>query len=434
MQKRLTIVVLVLGGLLLAPPAWTQDICACEGHPESLGDFTTRDQDTYPEGFSYSTSGTDRLFFPPNDDGVWIFDSFDVSRSDGTVRGDDAVRVIFARNANNDPIRLLVASDVTIAAGGSRIEVNGGTGGPGVANLNGKGAAGGPGGFAGGDGAYLDQTGTSDGGDGVGPGGGAGGDAATRTDALGGRFLGLEELRPLVGGSGGGGGWSDDSGNCSAGGGGGAGGALLIAANGTIDVSGEIQAMGGNGGGASSGCAGRGGGGSGGAIRLVARRLAGDGTITTAGGTTAPAGFDGIVRLEAIDDDYSGTTTPVASRRPAPGPIVNPVTPTVRILAVNGDPTPAQPIGYLGQIDLTLDAPGIQTFDLETSDVPAGTEVEVTVKPKTRSASVRTVVQAVLLDAGSCSTDGVCSAVVPIDLAAGAYIVEAQATFETPAP
>ncbi len=137
----------------------------------------------------------------------------------------------------------------------------------------------------------------------------------------------------------------------------------------------------------------------------------------------------GRIRMEAIFNTFAAdNTSPVAVRAPAPGPLVNPITPTVRITGIDGAATPANPIGFQNAVDMIVDAPGIIQVDLATTDVPAGTDVVVTVKPKVGAPPVS---QNVTLAAGSCAS-GACVAATNFDLAAGAYIVEARATFQTP--
>ena len=119
---------------------------------------------------------------------------------------------------------------------------------------------------------------------------------------------------------------------------------------------------------------------------------------------------------------------PVAIRAPAPGPLVNPVTPTVAIVGVDGQVTPATPVGHRGQIDLVVDAPVPVQIDLATTDVPAGTALEVTIKPKIGRAPFS---ERVTLAPGACS-GGACTAAVVVNLDPGGYILEARATFEAP--
>jgi len=140
----------------------------------------------------------------------------------------------------------------------------------------------------------------------------------------------------------------------------------------------------------------------------------------------------GRVRIEANE-----VTLPVSSIVPAgaasfdvaPGPIVNPIQPAVRIAAVNGTAPPDPPLGALGRIDVRIDLPGPVPIELATRDVPAGTTVELTVKPRLGGVPV---VQTATLDAGACDGAGACAAVLSPDLAAGSYVLEARATFATP--
>jgi hypothetical protein len=431
-----------LGGAAQAQPT---DFCGCAGSPDSLGDFNVRDSATYPPG----TTGTlasphidfvagceDAIRIPAPPDGVLVFDSFSVN---GTTNRGCNLNVAFIPNAANTPITLLVKGDVTIGNQG-RISVRGFNGGAGSSGGAGTPGGPGPGAFAGGEGAYQLVNFAAIGGNGVGPGGGLGADPLLSTLASGGTFVGVPELRPLLGGSGGGGGRSaDGASSASGGGGGGGGGALLIAANGTIDIQGGgfIWADGGAGGNRASNSATSGAGASGGAIRLLANRIQGAGQVFARGanpgnccdGLSANAGTPGRIRMEAIFNTFAANNTdPIAVRAPAPGPLVNPITPTVRITGIDGAATPADPIGFRNSVDMIVAAPGIIQVDLATTDVPAGTDVEVTVKPKVGAAPIS---QNVTLSSGSC-TAGACVAASSFDLAAGAYIVEARATFQTP--
>jgi hypothetical protein len=413
------------------------DFCGCAGSPNSLGNFSSADPSTWPPGTTlvndFYGGCEDAIRVPLPADGVLVFDSITVVRD---ARGCN-VSLSFVGNAANTAVTLLVKGDVTVQSQG-RINASGLRAGDGSSGAAGAPGVGGPGGFAGGEGAYQIVNLGADGGTGVGPGGGVGGVASTHTPPLGGSLLSVPELRPLVGGSGGGGGFSSDgSSGCSAGGGGGGGGGLLVAANGTIDVqtNGIVWADGGVGGTRGSGsCSSQGSGGSGGALRLVAHTIQGGGQILARGGSPGccgefggAGGNPGRIRLEAIANTFSAAgTDPIAVRAPAPGPLVNPIAPSVRITKIDGNATPAQPIGYLNQIDMLVSAPGAIQIDLATTDVPAGTDVEVTVKPKVGGAATS---QRVTL--ASC-TAGACAAASSFDLVAGAYIVEARATFQTP--
>jgi hypothetical protein len=431
--------VVVLSALLAAgnTRAQSSDFCGCAGSPNSLGSFSSGDPSTWPAGTTqmndFYTGCEDALRVPVPADGVLVFDSIDVGPSS---RGCN-LSLSFVTNAANTPVTLLVKGNVTVRSNG-RINVSALRGGDGSGGAAGSPGIGGPGGFAGGEGAYQIVNFGADGGSGVGPGGGTGGVASPRAAPGGGTLLSVPELRPLVGGSGGGGGASSDaSAGCSGGGGGGGGGGLLIAANGTIDVQtgGIVWADGGLGGTRGNGsCSGGGSGGSGGALRLVARTIQGGGAILARGGNAgccgefpSNGGLPGRIRLEAITNNFSASgTDPIAVRAPAPGPLVNPIAPAVRITKIDGNATPATPIGYLNQIDMLVNAPGAIQIDLATTDVPAGTDVEVTVKPKVGGAPTS---QRVTL--ASC-TAGACAAASSFNLIAGAYIVEARATFQTP--
>jgi hypothetical protein len=359
------------------------------------------------------------LEIPLPPDGVLIFSSFMVR---------DGHQVRFSRNEANTPVTILVSGDVTIAGRNGYLVVSGASGANGQPAVNGEGGLGGPGGFRGGSGAYELVNVANRGGDGLGPGGGSGGTPSPLAAGEAGTFVGVTQLVPLVGGSGGGGGASSSSeSGCSAGGGGGGGGAILIASNGTITVNGGIQANGGSGGNRYyDTCSSSGGSGSGGAIRLVANTIAGS-AVT---GLRATGGSPGAIRMEAIKNTmYAATTSPVASRAPAPGPLSNPLAPTVDITSVSGQPVPAPPQGSLGGVDVVVSAPGPTTIEFDTSRVPSGTVVEVTVKPRVGgSASVENVT----LDPANCDGASDCTDSVTVDLASGAYTIEARATFQIP--
>ncbi|HXH06874.1 MAG TPA: hypothetical protein VNI83_09825, partial [Vicinamibacterales bacterium] len=352
--------------------------------------------------------------------------------SSATVPSCCHVEVAFGRNAANTPVTLLVKGDVTITSLGA-FSVRGDNGVGGSFDAPGRGGLGGPGGFRGGDGAYQMVNLANNGGAGLGPGGGSPGIGTTAPPTAGGNatFLASPDLLPLVGGSGGGGGASTSaSAGCSGGGGGGGGGAILIAANGTITIDGSIIAEGGDRGfNASSTCASAGGGGSGGALRLVASSITGTGSLLARGGVNASGvrASPGSIRIEALSNSF-----PMVSNADPdavgslPGPIVNPLTPTVAITAVGGQPVPQPPQGGYGAIDVQIPAPGPTAIDLRTSGVPAGTTVEVKVKP--RVGGTPATGQATL---GSCDAAGVCQGSVTFDLPAGSYVIEARATFQT---
>jgi hypothetical protein len=421
----------LLALLLGTPPsAFGQgiDVCGCASSPTSLGNFRTSDPATWPPGTTFFNGSADFISIPLPPDGVLVFDSFEVALSNLS----DNSYVQFTPNAANTPVTLLVRGNFSVTSS-NVLSVEGSGGSTGTGTTAGVGGTPGPGGYGGGDGAYFSVNLANNGGVGLGPGGGTGGDGiAPLAEPGGGVLISVPELRPLRGGSGGGGGYSTSAGNCSGGGGGGGSGAILIAANGTVTINGTVRANGAAGGSVSnSGCARGGSGGSGGAIRIIANSIAGSGRIEALGGGTnfgGNNGGSGRIRMEAFTNTFGTNIDPAAQRLPSPGPVSNPVNPTVAITAIEGTPPPVDPQGYRGQIDLIVSEPGPVQIDLRTTDVPAGTDVEVSVKPKLNDPPT---VQRLTLAPSSC-VSGVCTAAMSIDLNPGSYIVEARATFEAP--
>jgi hypothetical protein len=425
----LMVAAFVAGGLLLHAQVQI-DICGCTNNPASLGvldtgaSLTSAQQQVMTRGFR-----TLDIQLPP--DGVLVFDSINLRSA---ANESCCLIVTFTRSVANSPATLLVKGNVTIPSSVT-LTLNGEQGTDANTNTLGVGGRGGPGGFRGNDGAYQLVNFATIGGTGLGPGGGAG--AATPHSAGGigggGTFVGATDLLPLIGGSGGGGGSSISTApGCAGGGGGGGGGALLIAANGTIQIDGSITADGGRYGslGGASTCTSYGGPGSGGAVRLLGYTIQGSGSVFARGGQgpTGINGSAGSIRLEALNNTLQvGNTTPLATRTPGPGPIVNVITPTVAITTVGGQPVPSPPQGGVGVVDLVLPIPGSTSIGFATTGVPTGTTVNVTVKPRVGGAPITTPVTLT-----SCDANGACLASVSFDLAAGAYFVEARATFQTP--
>jgi hypothetical protein len=432
---------LLLAATVLAAPLVAQtptpDFCGCRDNPNSLGAFDTRDKTTWPPG---TTVSSNVVTLPTPADGVLVFDSMRIEWANNQGVACCTVEVGFQRNAANTPVTVLVKGDVNVVNTGY-LSVRGATGGQATSDVFGAGGLGGNGGFRGGDGAYRLANGATDGGVALGPAGGVGATGTPAAGAGGGTFIGATDLLPLVGGSGGGGGRSTTSStSCSGGGGGGGGGGLLLAANGTITLNnangntGSIWADGGSGGGATSfSCASGGGGGAGGALRLIANTITGAGRIFARGGRRWEDGLQagaGVIRMESFTNNINVTfTDPVASRTTTPGPLVNPFTPSVVVTAVAGQPVPAAPQGVFGGIDVQIPSPGPAAIDLASDGVPAGTIVEVKVKPRVGAPALA---QNVTL--ANCDGSGHCLASITFDLAAGLYAVEARATFQSPAP
>jgi len=106
---------------------------------------------------------------------------------------------------------------------------------------------------------------------------------------------------------------------------------------------------------------------------------------------------------------------------------VAPIAPTVTITRINGQPLPAPPQGGFGKTDLVLAAPGSIPIDIQTSAVPGGTTVQITVKPRVGGGSVS---QSPALSA--CDGTGLCTTSASFDLPPGEFVIEAKATFQTP--
>jgi hypothetical protein len=355
--------------------------------------------------FDSGSTGTDGAFMPTAD--VTLTLPPDGTLQFTTVSVPAGVTVTFARNATNTPVTILATGDVTIAG---TIDVSGARGGRGspsgtVVAPN-RGLAG-PGGFDGGNGA--NGIASNVGGAGLGPGGGSGGRPlfgggggyATRggdgwpwdRGGPGGPTYGSPALLPLIGGSGGGGG-GGDFGQTGAGGGGG-GGAIVIAASGTLTLTGQILARGGDAGGVNPEMPG--GGGSGGAIRLVATAITGTGgKLDVAGGNHETSfnmggnrGGAGRIRVEAYTNtattNFSGVIPSIAQ----PTSIALPTGASLRIASVAGVSAPATPAASLSAPDITLPGGIASPVDVvvTAAHVPVGTAVTVIVKGLTGPAS-----------------------------------------------
>lgn len=422
-------VVLACCGAGVATPVRAQSICGCESTPGLVALDTNDPASVAAVG---GTINFNVVEVPLPADGVIRLASLRAERTP-THSGSAVVRFTAPANQPAPAVTLLVAGNVVLGPGGY-LDLNGQPGTGGSTADAGSGGAGGPGGFRGGDGAFQRVTQVSDGGAGFGPGGGVAGTGTPLATGGFGTFFGVPELLPLVGGSGGGGGASSATGlNCSGGGGGGGGGAILVAANGTITLNGLIRANAGNGAGSANGtCASAGGDGSGGAVRLVANRVEGSGSIQAIGRNSADLLSAGRVRIEANERTFPANAiapSSVATFDLAPGPITNPITPTVRITSVNGAAPPNPPLGALGRIDIVLQTGGVVPIGVETASVPAGTTVEVTAKPRVGGAPI---VSTATLDSGNCTGAGICTALVAPDLSPGNWLIEARATFSTP--
>jgi len=439
MRKLFSRLILFTTAALVPLYAGAIDICGCEGHPDSLGNFDMRDPSTWPAGTTLDTSVNPVIMYlDVPEDGILIFDN--IIFASITTKSLD---LKFRRNANsnphNKPITLLVAGDIDFVCDdgcGIKLNLNGSDGLNGSINVNGHGGAPGPGGFRGGDGAYLAITGDSSffGGGGLGPTGGPGTHGWYGGDAT---YSGGAELRPMIGGSGGGGGSSISTDlGCSAGGGGGGGGAITLVANGSVRFSAwggaGILANGGKPGNSfNTGCALRGGYGSGGGIRIVANKvLKGPvGALMTQLSATGGSVGNGIIRIEALENSLTSTGSPVPIRSSVLASIVNPIVSSVKFIAVDGEPVPEILSGSVGGIDLIVPAAGEISLQLETQGIPSGTSLNVSVKPKLGGPAIT---KSVPVDPDNCENTGHCIVIATFNLLSNTYFAEAVATFLVP--
>lgn len=415
---------LLFAAMLAAPPATAYD----SGSTGADGAFAPAASVTLP--------------LPPS--GIFNFTSVNIPRN---------VTVRFQRNTANTPVVILASGDVFI---GGTLDVSGtdspgtGTGGDGAVADDGKPGLGGPGGYDGGWGGEPGERG----GNGSGPGGGISGPevylgCATKIGYAGVfgvdypspacstvKAYGSDALIPLIGGSGGGGGWGGSVFRGSGGGGG--GGAILIAASGTIRFDpgyGLILASGGLAGevkGTGQGF--NGGDGSGGAIRLVATAITGGGRLRAGWGYTgsyaASGTTKGRIRVEAESYDGAlyvnlyGNTSYQDNRLSAastPGPVFIAGLPGLKITRVAGQPVPDPPSGK-ADVSLAADTPNPVTIEFETTGVPVGNTVKLTVTPTSGDAT--TVVSPALT--GSTARAG---ASVSVDIPEGETTLLAQTTY-----
>jgi hypothetical protein len=417
-----------------------------------------------PGGPALNPAADVAIELPPS--GVLDYDSINIPQN---------VRVTFKRNVTNTPAVIRVKGSAQIAG---IIDVSGqdappsGSIGSGLQSDDGVPGRGGPGGFDGGTGGATGRA-IQYGGTGVGPGGGgpgvsitcatgniynfggAGGGYSgagsngggftsscatgqpTFTFGIGGAVYGSSQLLPLIGGSGGGGGGG--SSNFRGAGGGGGGGAILLAVSGalTLTSTGQILASGGKGG--SSGGIGAGsigGGGSGGSIRVVASQLTIDGRVWALAGS--PGGYDvppaasnygggtgsaGRIRFEADTVvRVGGSISPAYGSVAKPGAMFVTGLPTLRIAKVGGIAVPLAPSGSRDVV-LAADVPNPVLVDFETTGIPAGNTVVLTVTPPSGAAYSKR--SPALVQDGD-----VARANVSVDIAAGNSVLTATSTYQ----
>jgi hypothetical protein len=267
------------------------------------------------------------------------------------------------------------------------IDLNGETGHPNTNFLSDrKPSLPGAGGYAGGVGG----NGNSPPHAGSGPGGGA--ISFTQPySGSGGTFTGNSFLIPLIGGSGGGGAF-DARGLQFGPGGGAGGGALLIASSIAITVNGTILANGGHGARTTIGGSfyPSGGGGSGGAIRLVAPALAGTGALSVQRGDSpdGPSSNTGRIRLEAFQNTFTGSISPDTSIRTLGSPFalfLPTITPSVRVVSVDGKSVPSNPTGSFTMPDITINKSVAVLVNIAANNIPPGTVVKLYISSENAS-------------------------------------------------
>jgi len=329
--------------------------------------------------FSGGSTGADGAFAPPfgttitvRPGGVYNYTTVNIGNTITYIKGSD-----------NAPLVILATGDVNITGA---IVVNGENGASLTSSAPNIGGAGGPGGFAGGNGGLQSGPPPTAG---HGPGGGL--PSIGSTGAQGGSYgapSSFVTLIPLFGGSGGGGGQGSSFSTSGFAGGGGAG-AILIASSTRIHIMGQIMANGGNS--FTGNCTMGGSAGTGGAIRLVAPEITGTGNVQAIRGTggcaTAPS--NGRIRMEAFNLlGFIGTTTPVASVANAPGPVSpagNPAlvnVPTLAITSIGGLSRPPTTGASYFAPDLTLALGTVNPVPvvLTATNTPVGSPTAITVR------------------------------------------------------
>lgn len=191
---------------------------------------------------------------------------------------------------------------------------------------------------------------------------------------------GNDFLLPILGGSGGSGASLEGAASNSSGGGAG-GGALLLVSSTLAILNGTVSVNGGQPGATAGNIGSRpGGGGSGGAVRIIAPRVEGSGTVTALGGG---GGSVGRIRLEAFVLLGPATANPGPSVG-TPGPIFLPTTaPAIRVVRIDGVAVIADPSGSFTIPDVTIDAGGSVTIEIEASGIPPGTVIDLILDPET---------------------------------------------------
>ncbi|WP_218081805.1 hypothetical protein [Anthocerotibacter panamensis] len=364
----------------------------------------------------------------PNAQGVYNFTTFYLATG---------ITLYFTPDSLNRPVRFLASGDMTISG---TIEASG-TGGALTSNsLPGRGGAGGPGGFRGGDSGYWTGTAYTVGAPGAGPAGGQGAINSGDFGKGGSLVRANSQLVPFWGGSGGGGGGGGicNIGNTATGGSGG-GGAVLLASSGTITLNGSIRALGGTSPPAGSGCSTSafGGGGSGGAVRVVAATITGSGSISVAPGGGVEGGGPGFVRTEAFNNGIPPervTGSPTYIRSLTPLTAIPTGQPSITVTSIGGLSAPAGGNGgNVTPTDISFSTTQTSpvTLNVASVNVPLNTSFTVRIAPvDANQTSAGNVVTATgTINAGSYSAG---TGSVQVTLPRGTSLINVYASFTSP--
>lgn len=203
---------------------------------------------------------------------------------------------------------------------------------------------------------------------------------------------------------------------------------MLVASSGDITLSaGSLITAGGG-----AGAVLVGGGGSGGAIRLIANTINGGGALRAYGGLgqyqnsnyNGGNGAVGRIRVEAIDIGLTDGGNPPWTSSSAPGDVFPPANaPMLRVVSIDSSAAPADPLGGILTSDLSIENSGEATVNIEATNIPAGTTVNVRAVPA--RGSVITATSTPLADIGG----GVLQATAQVTFPPGRSEVQLRANW-----
>ena len=139
--------------------------------------------------------------------------------------------------------------------------------------------------------------------------------------------------------------------------------------------------------------------GSGGSIRLVSPTVGGGGSLLAGAGENPQfpgecggSGGVGRIRVEALEVSGFGATvgdTRIVTLSPTTPLIPDPF-PQLRVVRVAGMDVPASPSGSFSTVDVTFDSQAEVTIEIEASNIPEGTTVELTIWNETEGTQTLT--------------------------------------------